>query len=408
MKNRRVGQANCASKRCLSKGDQCPSSLNRQKASEGPRRTDKATRRQEYKAVPFSSAPSFPLSVSPCLRVYLLSLLIASAVGLPAIAAEEQPSKMITPAADRAIQRGLSWLASRQHDDGAFGGGAYRDNVAIVSLAGLAMISGGSTPDRGPYGPQVARCLDYLLSNTHESGFIAERGYAAHTAMYGHGFSTLFLAECCGMTQRRDIREKLSKAAKLIVNTQNEQGGWRYAPQREPVADTSVSSSQAMALRAARNAGIFVPKETIDRAIRFFKEAQNPDGGFKYMLPEGESLFPRSAASMASLYSLGIYDGPEITKGLSYVMQFKPKPGVAHAERDNTWFYYGHYYAALVMWQAGGKRWAEWYPAIRDELISRQQPDGSWVDPSVSPEFATSAALLVLQMPNNLLPIFQR
>lgn len=347
-------------------------------------------------------------------RVHVSFLLLLAVAPAPSIraaekpAVEEQASKMITPAAERAIQRGLSYLASRQHADGTFGGGAYRDNVAVISMAGLAMISGGSTPNRGPYGAQVALCLDYVLSNVRESGFIASPNYIHQTGMYGHGFATLFLAECHGMTQRRDIREKLGKATKLIVNSQNDQGGWRYAPQREPVADTSVSSSQVMALRAARNTGIFVPKETIDRALRFFKDAQNPDGGFKYMLvPEGESLFPRSAASVVSFYSLGVYEGPEVTKGLNYVMQFKPKQGVVHREPE-SWFYYGHYYAAMAMWQAGGKRWAEWYPAVRDELILRQQPDGSWVDPQVSSEFATAAALLVLQMPNNYLPIFQR
>ena len=50
--------------------------------------------------------------------------------------------------------------------------------------------------------------------------------------MYGHGFATTFLAECYGMSPRADLREKLSKAVKLIVNTQNKEGGWRYFPER--------------------------------------------------------------------------------------------------------------------------------------------------------------------------------
>ena len=36
-------------------------------------------------------------------------------------------------------------------------------------------------------------------------------------------------------------------------------------------------------------------------------------------------------------------------------------------------YFYGHYYAVQAMWTAGGDYWAEWYPAIRDELIRRQQ-----------------------------------
>jgi hypothetical protein len=45
--------------------------------------------------------------------------------------------------------------------------------------------------------------------------------------------------------------------------------------------------------------------------------------------------------------------------------------------------------------------------SVRDELILRQSPHGAWPD-RVCDEYGTAMALLVLQMPNNLLPIFQR
>jgi len=54
------------------------------------------------------------------------------------------------PAAQRSIERGLKWLAAGQHDDGGFGSGPLRGNVAVSALAGMAMMSGGSTPGRGP------------------------------------------------------------------------------------------------------------------------------------------------------------------------------------------------------------------------------------------------------------------
>ena len=51
-------------------------------------------------------------------------------------------------------------------------------------------------------------------------------------------------------------REKLAKAVKLIRNTQNAQGGWRYQPRRTE-ADISVTICQVMALRAARRICLF-------------------------------------------------------------------------------------------------------------------------------------------------------
>lgn len=222
--------------------------------------------------------------------------------------------------------------------------------------------------------------------------------------MYGHGFATLFLAECYGMARRADLRDKLGKAVKLIVNTQNKEGGWRYQPQRRD-ADISVTVAQVMALRAARNAGIFVPRDTIDASTDYVKRCQNDDGGFKYMLSAGgDSQFPRSAAGVVALYSAGIYDGPEIEKGLAYLMRFLPRAG--NVGREGHYFY-GQYYGVQAMWHAGGKYWKRWYPAVRDALVARQADDGSWADP-ICTEYGTSMALIVLETPNNLLPILQR
>ena len=145
-----------------------------------------------------------------------------------------------------------------------------------------------------------------------------------------------------------------------------------------------------MALRAAHNAGIYVPTETIDHATKdYVLRCQNADGGFMYMLSAGgDSAFPRSAAAVVALNSAGIYGGPEINKALDYLMQFRPAEGATRRGLEG-YYEYGHYYAVQAMWQAGGDRWARWYPAIRDELISRQQEDGSWVS-SFGPEYATA------------------
>jgi hypothetical protein len=159
-----------------------------------------------------------------------------------------------------------------------------------------------------------------------------------------------------------------------------------------------------MALRAARNAGLAVPNETIERSVDYVKRCQNPDGGFRYMLADGDSAFPRSAAGVVALFSAGVYEGPEIERGLAYLDQFLPR---ANAFGTDGHFFYGHYYAVQAMWQAGGERWARWYPAISNVLLAQQQADGSWVDP-ISFEYGTAMATIILQMPDNSVPIFQR
>lgn len=317
--------------------------------------------------------------------------------------ADSSTAELITPAAEQSIARGLKWLAAGQHDDGGFGDGQYRGNPAVCALAGMAFVSGGGTPGRGPYGENISRSVDYLLGCVQPSGFISG-GDAARGPMYGHGFATLFLAECHGMSPRDNLREKLTKAVKIIVDSQNKQGGWRYQPVRAD-ADISVTVCEVMALRAARNAGLFVPNETINRAIEYIKKSQNADGGFAYMLQGSrESGYPRSAAAVVALFGAGVYDSPEIQRGLKYLAQFPP--GKESKQRE-TYYYYGQYYAAQAMWTVGGERWNSWYAAARDELIARQRDDGSWNSANGN-QYATAMACIVLQIPNNYLPIFQR
>ena len=317
---------------------------------------------------------------------------------------EQTAGQLISRETDRAIDRGLAYLAARQHDDGSFGSGGYSRNVAVCALSGMAFMSGGSTPGRGPYGKQVEACVSFILENTDDEGFISVQESSSHGPMYGHGFATLFLAEAYGMAQRPDIREKLAKAVEQIVSTQNKDGGWRYQPQRKD-ADLSVTVCQIMALRAARNAGISVPRETVERCIDYVKRSQNADGGFMYMVQGGQSAFPRSAAGVVALYSAGIYEGKEITSGINYIMDHIPRRGAE--PRGAAYYYYGHYYAVQAMWHTGGERWTRWYIAIRDAMMARQEKNGAWMN-SICPEYGTAMGCIVLQMPNNYLPIFQR
>lgn len=321
---------------------------------------------------------------------------------------------MITPDAQRAIDRGLACLARSQGEDGAWGERPmYAGNVAIVGLAGLALLAGGQQPGRGPLGRCVTRALQYILGKEQPNphGFLHNQFGSQHGPMYGHGFATMFLAESHGTIADRDLRRRvrdtLGRAVKVIIDSQNKEGGWRYQPVPEH-ADMSVTVCQIMALRAARNAGVEVPKSTVDRCVEYVQACANADGGFRYFKQAGSSAFARSAAGVAALYSAGIYDGPVIDRGLKYLARHRPGGWPAGRRDGDIYYYYGHYYAAQVMWTAGGKWWSDWFPAVRDELLTRTRGDGSWLDPTVGSDYATAMACIILQIPNNYLPIMQK
>ncbi|RJP41145.1 MAG: prenyltransferase [Phycisphaerales bacterium] len=340
-------------------------------------------------------------------HVIATTVALAAAPALAAIpAAQDEPpgdapgSGELTQAQLDAVERGLQWLADHQAADGAFGNlSHYGPHVGITGLCGLAFMMDGSTPGRGRYGDNVDRCITFIVNHSSESGMLAAQ--TSHGPMYGHGFATLFLAEVYGMTPRPEVRETLRKAVRLIVSTQNEEGGWRYQPVRND-ADISVTVCQMNALRAARNAGIYVEKDVIDKAVEYVRKSQNPDGGFRYMLTTGGSAFSRSAAAVAALQYAGIYSGEELERGLQYVDRFRPP-----ASGTVSHYFYGHYYAAQAMFLAGDRHWQSWWPAVREELLQRRTDEGFWRGQAGN-EYGTAMALIILQMPNRLLPIFQK
>jgi hypothetical protein len=315
---------------------------------------------------------------------------------------------LITPVAQQAIDRGLAWLAKRQilsgRSEGAFGHAGYSGGVAVASLAGLAFMMSGNPPAQGPLGKHIDRCTKFLTANVQENGYISVP-VVGQDNMYGHGFGTLFLSEVYGMSDRADldaaVGKKLRQAVKLTCDCQNDAGGWRYQPEKSD-ADLSVTIAQIMGLRAARDAGIHVPNEVRTKCIDYVRRSQNPDGSFRYQLTGSGGTFPLTAAGVVSLYSAGIYEGEPIEKALKWLIDYLPGKTPSHS----GYFFYGHYYAVQAMWHAGGDYWAKWYPAIRDLLLSRQSETGAWPDNEVCPEYGTAMACIILQMPNNFIPIF--
>lgn len=320
--------------------------------------------------------------------------------------AQNNPSAgEMTPALEASVARGLEFLKGLQNDDGSFGRGRYGRHVGITGLCAIAFMADGHIPGRGKYGDVVKKALDFVVEHATETGLLAAE--ATNGPMYGHGFAALFLGEAYGMSPDDDrTRDALTRAVQLIVNSQNDEGGWRYNPVPYD-ADVSVTICQIMALRSARNAGIKVPKETIDAAVRYVKECQNADGGFRYMKEMGGSAWPRTAAGIASLFYAGIYKDEAIDRGLDYLFQ-NAMPTGNGGPLGQAHYFYGHYYAVQAMYLAGGDRWAKWWPAIRDELLARQESNGMWNDHQAGEAYGTAMALIILQMPKRYLPIFQK
>src|ERR1041384_7297828 len=291
-----------------------------------------------------------------------------------------------TPEIQAAIDRGLAWLSKNQNSSGSFGNSTA--SVATPPIAGMAFLRGGPHPGRSKYGENIKKALRYLLKCCSKSGYINEgavRG-AGGSGMHGHGYATMFLAECYGMTadlpdfETDMIKEKLSAAINVIERSQCPNGGWNYEP--DPSYDEgSVTVTQVQALRAARNAGIKVSMKTIEKAVEYINKSTDNNGQTRYSLTSGGHVsFALTAAGMTVLNYLGSYDNPKIKKGLDYVLQTLPGGGGNNANMGawGGWYFYGNYYATLATYQAGGPHWQKWWPSISSDLLKTQDRSGCW------------------------------
>lgn len=340
------------------------------------------------------------------------------------------PTLTIPASTARAVEKGLSYLAMHQNPDGSWTDrvgrkvhmtyrGTVAPHVGVTGLVGIAFLAHGVLPGQGSAGfvmkngRKISYCdvlekaLEYVMSRVSAAnGFISANG----SRMYSHAFATLFLAEVYGTGSYRDaekVRRSLKNAIRLIVNAQNAEGGWRYRPGAQD-SDMSITVCQVMALRAARNAGVEVPLGTIQRAVNYVKKSFVPGvGAFTYQLGlEFRGVHSRwtpalTAAGVTTLYSAGEYDAFQINEGLRYILRERPMRGEARYTFD---YYYFQYYAVQAAFQKGGAYWERWYDSIRQDLLLLQESDGRWTD-LVGANYATAMASIILQYPNQYLPI---
>lgn len=376
-----------------------------------------------------------------------LALLVAIPAPLPA-RDKKAEDKALKKRTEEAVTKGLEWLKKVQAQDGHWEapGGAYK--TAMTGIAGVAFLMEGSSLKEGKYSDQIQKAVNWLLAAGRQqpNGMFADNrvGGGFSNYMHGHGYATMFLACAYGEEEDKDQREKLEKSIKKAVEfickaqttrkhrkpegKEMEIGGWGYtsATDNNNFDEGSVTITQLQALRAARNAGIPVPKDNIDRATNYLEACTTPRGGIIYsyansggVAQNGQERPALTAAAVACAFSAGQYKGELAKKWIKYCKESIPiaKGRVAHEE-------YQSYYFAQVMYVLGDDRygglfpkedkstwltWSKYKEAMFPYIIDAQDKNsGSWTGGYIGPVFATAVNLTMLQLEKGILPIYQR
>lgn len=363
-----------------------------------------ATRPENGVPSPFRSAIKSVIERA-CRPVFLLGLLFLSATSLRAERLVD--SVKVDDATEKIIDGALKYLAANQMPTGAWVGVDNREKqypIAMTAYTLMAFLASGHLPGEGEYGANVAKATKFLIDSVDEEGLIGDKNSGQY--MYFHGIASIALAELYGQTRDSGLRQKLDRLIKVIISSQNAEGGWRYKPYVAD-ADISVTVLQVVALRAAKNGGLKVPQKTIDDAVGYVRKCYvKNDGGFSYQ-PNQDSGFARTAAAVYSLQVCGEYEDPMVKTGSKYLFE--------KFDKNQRYFTYGNFYAAPAHYMMGGKIWADWYAKVKEHIMAgvKPLPDGVYFwetghTGAPGPHWTTAVNVMILAMPYHYIPLYQR
>jgi hypothetical protein len=303
--------------------------------------------------------------------------------------------------------RGLNYLATTQREDGGWPN-SMQEGAGTVGMGLMVFLASGEDPNYGIYSAHVRRALrNIILTQDAETGFLGQ-------SMYHHGFGMLALAEAYGTVDDRNlwpadkkgrsIGAALELAVRAAITSQknNSQNAWRYSPDSTD-ADTSVSGAVLVGLLAARNAGIEIPDQSIDKAISFYRQMTSSSGQVAYSgVGSGESVARVSIATL--VYAIARRkDLSEYKATLGYLKDRLDDAGGL----ENGYEEYTRYYEAQALFQGDVDSWEKWNKLLVRKLKKAQQPDGG-ITGQFGTSISTSLSLLALAVNYRFLPIYER
>jgi hypothetical protein len=333
----------------------------------------------------------------------IVAMFVCLAGATPAWAGHKDPK------VQAVIKNGLEWVANSQSRLGHWSAAEGRYPTAMTALAGIALLGEGSTTTQGKYAQNIRRAVDYLVSRSRTNGLIGDPGRDDRYT-YGHGYSMLFLSQVLGeeedIDRRETLVEVLTKAVQFTGEAQTAAGGWGYVSAKDgnDFDEGSTTITQVQGLRGCRNAGIAVPKEIIDKAIKYIRNCTLSDGGVQYSSKGGGGRPAITAAAIACLFNAGDYDSEYVPKLMDYCnrnLSNISNEGFGH-------WHYAHYYYSQVKYREGGKDWEEYRDKVFARLVAEASSNGSWNQGYIGPIYTTSINLTILQLDEGRLPIYQR
>lgn len=209
----------------------------------------------------------YPTDMRPKVVYSLLASLVGGIVLVPSNPASGAGEP---PQIRAAIKRGSEYLLKNLAGYGVSGEG---------SLALLALVKAGYTPENTP-------AVNALVAKTVAQKFAANKYRPGSHGVYEAGVDAMLLYNADAVKYKPQIQLVVN----YLIGHQAGGGSWDYIGQNNG-GDTSQSQYALLALWAAQRAKVPVPDDAVRRAMNWFLQTQQPDGGFRYH-PRGSENHP--------------------------------------------------------------------------------------------------------------------
>lgn len=281
--------------------------------------------------------------------------------------------------AERSVRKALEFISSQQNKNGSFG---KKYTVAMTGLCLLAYLGHCETPESPKFGEGVVNAALYLMEVARkQEGYMHNGEKGGNHQAYEHGIGTYALAELHTMTKESGraiprLETALRACVKKITDGQFREGGWAYGygtSNPDSAQDMSVSGWQVQALKAAYNTGenFTGVDRALDKAMKYMKDIQDDNGGFKYRPDKGPGKPTLTGAALLGFQIWNEMGCKEYKKGMEFLSKSyaNPSPG------NN---FYAPYYNTQAFFLHGGKEWEHYNGIFQKKLLDAQKADGSW------------------------------
>lgn len=328
--------------------------------------------------------------------------------------------------AQKVIRRGSDFLIETQNPDGSWGGprkpmiydrgwsNPETHRSWVIATTGLACMALMDLPDDPRARAAVDQGIDYLTS----SPTLQRPSDWDTDNTWGYVYGFVALAKAAGdprlSTGSRKIGIEMRGKAFLdqLWKYQAPTGGWAYYDMDigtvRPTWSTSFMTAVViLGILDAKELGWEVEENRLDRAVRGLVRCRLWDGSYSYSMHATNQVDTglgidrvRGSLSRIQVCNLALIRAKDVgfevsiteedlATGLGQlfrehhyldIARGRPYPHEAFHYNSGYFYFFGHYYAGLVLERLGPKAKDRYLPALVHEIAKTQNADGSMID----------------------------